>query len=77
MDSDLFCEDYYIGADKKIVNLVEHLLAWKKSNHMLYSADVLNMMIDLNLISMVEVLQIIDSTGNKKLDITLPTSYIT
>ena len=76
MDSDLFCEDYYVSADEKIVNLVEQILAWKKSSVMLYPADVLNMMIDLNLISMVEVLQIIESTNNKHLDITLPSRYI-
>ena len=41
-----------------------------------YPNDVLNMLIDCNMITMVEVEQILEMTNKKQVDITLPTRYI-
>lgn len=76
MSHEAYCEDFFITADKNTIALVEQLVLWKKRNLTLYAADVLNLMIDNNLITMVEVEQIMESTKNKPLDIILPTSYI-
>lgn len=76
MSHEAYCEDYFTTADKNTVAFVEQVLMWKKRNLTLYAADVLNLMIDNNLISLVEVEQIMESTRNKSLDITLPTRYI-
>jgi hypothetical protein len=76
MNSDLFCEDFFTTADKNTINLVQQIVMWKRKNLMLYPDDILNMLIDNNLITMVEVEQIIDMTNQKSLDISLPTRYI-
>lgn len=76
MSHEAYCEDYFTTADKNTVAFVEQIVLWKKRNLTLYAADVLNLMIDNNLISLVEVEQIIESSKNKPLDITLPTRYI-
>lgn len=76
MAHEAFCEDYFITADKNTVAFVEQVLMWRKKKWTLYPTDVLNLMIDNNLISLVEVEQIMESTKNNSLDITLPTRYI-
>ena len=76
MAHEAFCEDYFITADKNTVAFVEQVLMWRKKKWTLYATDVLNLMIENNLISAIEVEQIIESTTNKPLDITLPTRYI-
>jgi hypothetical protein len=76
MSHEAYCEDFFTTADKNTIAFVEQIMIWKKRNLTLYPTDVLNLMIDHNLISMVEVEQIIESTKNKSLDITLPTRYI-
>lgn len=76
MSHEAYCEDYFTTADKNTVAFVEQVLMWKKRNLTLYATDVLNLMIDNNLISLVEVEQIMESTKNNSIDITLPTRYI-
>lgn len=76
MSHEAYCEDFFITADKNTIAFVEQIVLWKKRNLTLYAADVLNLMIDNNLITMVEVEQIMESIRNKSLDITLPTRYI-
>jgi len=76
MSHEAYCEDFFITADKNTVAFVEQIVLWKKRNLTLYAADVLNLLIDNNLISLVEVEQIMESTKNNSLDIALPTRYI-
>lgn len=76
MSHEAYCEDFFTTADKNTINFVEQITMWKKRNLMLYPTDVLNMLIDCNLISMVEVEQIIEASSKKPVDITLPTRYI-
>jgi hypothetical protein len=76
MSHEAYCEDFFTTADKNTINFVEQIVLWKRRNLMLYPDDILNMLIDSNLITMVEVEQIIDTTKQKSLDITLPTRYI-
>jgi hypothetical protein len=76
MSHEAYCEDFFTTADKNTINFVEQIVLWKRRNLMLYPDDILNMLIDNNLITMVEVEQIIDTTKQKSLDITLPTRYI-
>jgi hypothetical protein len=76
MSHEAYCEDFFTTADKNTINFVEQIVLWKRRNLMLYPDDILNMLIDNNLITIVEVEQIIDTTKQKSLDITLPTRYI-
>jgi len=76
MSHEAYCEDFFTTADKNTINFVEQITLWKKRNLMLYPNDVLNMLIDCNMITMVEVEQILEMTNKKQVDITLPTRYI-
>jgi hypothetical protein len=76
MESDLFCEDYYVPSDEKCLKLIESLAIWKKFKQVLYPSDVLNLMIDLGMVRMSEVEKIIEETGKKSVDIKLPSCYI-
>ena len=76
MSHEAYCEDFFTTADKNTIKFVEQICMWKKRNLVLYPTDVLNMLIDCNLINMVEVEQILEMTGEKVVDITLPTRYI-
>lgn len=76
MSHEAYCEDFFMTADKNTIKFVEQICLWKKRKLMLYPTDVLNMLIDCNMVSMVEVEQILEATSKKPVDITLPTRYI-
>lgn len=76
MSHEAYCEDFFVGADEKVIKLIEQICLWKTKNLMLYPNDVLNMLIDCNLVNMVEVEQILEASKKKDVDITLPTRYI-
>lgn len=76
MDTDLFCEDFYIEPDPKIVKFIEEVYKWKRQNLMLYPNDVMNLLIETGNVAMIDVLNIFAKAENKPLDITLPTCYI-
>ena len=76
MSHEAYCEDFFVTADKNTVKFVEQICMWKKKNMMLYPTDILNMMIDCNLLTIVEAEQIMEVTNKKQVDITLPTRYI-
>lgn len=76
MNSELFCEDYYIQPNEKIVKFVEEIYKWKKKNLTMYPNDVINILIETGNLSTLDVLNIFQKAEKKSLDITLPTSYI-
>lgn len=76
MTHEAFGEDYFKPVDKNVVNLVEQICMWSRKSYVMYPTDVLNMLIENNIITKVEVDNIVEQTNKKPLDITLPTSYI-
>lgn len=76
MESELFCEDYYVPLDEKTKKLIEQLTIWKERHIMLYPTDILNMLIDYNFATKDDVEKILLEYGKNSLDITLPTCYI-
>ena len=76
MQTDLFCEDYYIPPNEKIVELIKNLSAWDRKHLTLYPKDVINMLIEANIITTYDAQKIIEENKEKTLDISLPTCYI-
>ncbi len=76
MNSELFCEDYYIQPNENIVKFIEEIYKWKKKNLTMYPNDVINILIETGNLSTLDVLNIFAKAEKKSLDITLPTCYI-
>jgi hypothetical protein len=76
MNSELFCEDYYIQTNEQTIKFVEEIYKWKKKNLTMYPNDVINILIETGNLSTLDVLNIFQKAEKKSLDITLPTCYI-
>jgi hypothetical protein len=76
MESELFCDDYYVTMDEKTKNLIEELTIWKTRHIMLYPNDVMNLLIHYGFATQSEIEKILETSSNNKLDITLPVCYI-
>lgn len=67
----------YISTDKKILDLCEIILQWKKlNNQLLYPDDILNYLIDLNIITVEEVLKLKEESDHKPINVCLPKKHI-
>jgi hypothetical protein len=76
MNSELFCEDYYIQTNEQTIKFVEEIYKWKKKNMTMYPNDVINILIETGNLTTLDVLNIFQKAEKKSLDITLPTCYI-
>jgi hypothetical protein len=76
MNSELFCEDYYIQTNEQTIKFVEEIYKWKKKNLTMYPNDVINILIETGNLTTLDVLNIFQKAEKKSLDITLPTCYI-
>ena len=76
MNSELFCEDYYIQTNEQTIKFVEEIYKWKKKNLTMYPNDVINILIETGNLSTLDVLNIFQKAEKKSIDITLPTCYI-
>jgi hypothetical protein len=76
MNSELFCEDYYIQTNEQTIKFVEETYKWKKKNMTMYPNDVINILIETGNLTTLDVLNIFQKAEKKSLDITLPTCYI-
>jgi hypothetical protein len=76
MTHEAYCEDFFKPANENVVKIVEQISMWSRKSYVLYPTDVLNMLIEHNLISQVEVEKIVNDTRQKPLDLTLPQRYI-
>ena len=76
MNSELFCEDYYIQTNEQTIKFVEEIYKLKKKNLTMYPNDVINILIETGNLSTLDVLNIFQKAEKKSIDITLPTCYI-
>jgi hypothetical protein len=75
MDSDLYCEDYFVPASEQVKQFITTIAKWKQHNQMLYGSDVLNIAIESGLITAGEVTSLI-SQVKSTVDLQLPNKYI-
>ena len=75
MDSDLYCEDYFVPASEQVKQFITTIAVWKQHNQMLYGSDVLNIAIESGLITAGEVTSLI-SQVKSTVDLQLPIKYI-
>jgi hypothetical protein len=65
-----------MNTSQEAKDLAEKIIVCMKYKQLLYPADVLNLMIDCNLISITETEEMIETITKKPLDLRLPNRYI-
>lgn len=59
-------EFYGSSTKREVINLAEQIAIWKRARMSFYADDILNMLIDMELISHSEVITIVEYVNNRE-----------